>query len=80
MQIVTANTFDEWRPADQRYYVSDTGSLTEATGWRPRTDVREGIAALLAWLRDGKTVRGRRAAPVLDLAAAEPRAASGARG
>lgn len=71
---------DEWRPADQRYYVSDTGSLTEATGWRPRTDVREGIAALLAWLRDGKTVRGRRAAPVLDLAAAEPRAASGARG
>jgi CDP-paratose 2-epimerase len=42
--------FEDWRIGDQRYYVSDTRSLECATGWRPRTAVREGIARLQAWL------------------------------
>jgi CDP-paratose 2-epimerase len=39
-----------WRPGDQRYYVSDTRTLTEATGWRASVDPREGVSRLHAWL------------------------------
>ena len=41
---------EPWRPADQRYYVSDTRKFERATGWRPRTGVREGVARLHEWL------------------------------
>ena len=41
---------DDWRSADQRYYVSDHRAFTRATGWAPRTDVPTGLASLLAWL------------------------------
>jgi CDP-paratose 2-epimerase len=38
------------RPGDQRWYVSDTTRLREATGWHPRVGVRAGIEALHRWL------------------------------
>ena len=41
---------EPWRPADQRYYVSDTRRFQQATGWAPRTSVREGVARLHEWL------------------------------
>jgi CDP-paratose 2-epimerase len=40
----------DWRPGDQRYYVSDTAALREATGWRPRFGPREGVERLHEWL------------------------------
>lgn len=49
----------EWRPGDQRYYVSDTSSFGDATGWSPRMDVRRGIARLHDWLRDEQELRRR---------------------
>jgi CDP-paratose 2-epimerase len=52
--------FQDWRTGDQRYYVSDTRALQEATQWRPRTDVDTGLAALHEWLRGGR-LRGRSA-------------------
>jgi CDP-paratose 2-epimerase len=45
----------EERPGDQRYYVSDTTRLREATGWEPRVGVEEGVAALYRWLVDVRT-------------------------
>lgn len=47
-----AFTIEPWRPADQRYYVSDTAKFESATGWRPRTSVDDGVGRLLAWLAD----------------------------
>ncbi len=44
--------FGDWRPGDQRYYVSDVEKFTSATGWSPQTDVRNGVAQLLSWLRE----------------------------
>jgi CDP-paratose 2-epimerase len=41
---------DDWRPGDQRYYVSDTSAFTAATGWRPRIGPRAGVEALHGWL------------------------------
>jgi len=42
--------FDDWRVGDQRYYVSDTRAFQSVTGWKPRTSVRDGVAALHRWL------------------------------
>jgi CDP-paratose 2-epimerase len=42
--------YAEERPGDQRWYVSDTTRLREATGWRPAVDVEDGIASLHRWL------------------------------
>ena len=42
--------FDEWRPGDQRYYVSDCSSFREATGWSPEVGVNEGIRRLHEWV------------------------------
>jgi CDP-paratose 2-epimerase len=50
--------FDEWRPGDQRYYVSSTARFGEATGWAPRVPVREGVRRLYDWL-SGRDEGGR---------------------
>jgi CDP-paratose 2-epimerase len=46
--------FADWRPGDQRYYVSDTRAFQQATGWRPMVGVREGVGRLAAWLRESR--------------------------
>jgi CDP-paratose 2-epimerase len=38
------------RPGDQAYYVSDVRAIADATGWRPRVGVPEGLHDLYAWL------------------------------
>lgn len=48
----TAVDFDAWRQADQRYYVSDTRKFEQATGWRARVGVADGVRALHNWLKD----------------------------
>lgn len=43
-------SFDNWRPGDQRYYVSDSGKFRAATGWSPKVPVARGIGDLYDWL------------------------------
>ena len=42
--------FEEWRAADQRYYVTDTSRFSELTGWRPQVGVNEGVRCLYEWI------------------------------
>jgi CDP-paratose 2-epimerase len=42
--------FEDWRAADQLYYVSDTRRFSEATGWKAKTSVRQGVTQLYHWL------------------------------
>jgi CDP-paratose 2-epimerase len=44
--------FAEARPGDQLWYVSDTGALSEATGWHPRIALDAGLASLIRWLSE----------------------------
>jgi len=66
---VPAYTFRPWRPGDQRYYVSDPSRFRAATGWNPKTSVRDGLGALCDWLVGAGVVHapipriGPRAAP-----------------
>jgi CDP-paratose 2-epimerase len=43
----------DWRPGDQRYYVSDLRKFKNATGC-PKVSVYEGLRRLHAWLRQSK--------------------------
>jgi CDP-paratose 2-epimerase len=46
-----------WRPADQRYYVSDFSAFSEASGWSPRVENADGLEQLYHWLRGSHTSR-----------------------
>jgi CDP-paratose 2-epimerase len=42
--------FEDWREADQRYYVADTRKFGALTGWQPTVGVHEGVKRLYEWL------------------------------
>jgi CDP-paratose 2-epimerase len=42
--------FEDWRPGDQRYYVSDARSVRTVLGLAPPVGWRDGVARLAAWL------------------------------
>src|SRR4051812_28363710 len=46
--------YDDWRAADQQYYVSDTRKFSSATGWHPKVSVAEGISRLYEWLQESR--------------------------
>ena len=45
--------FEDWRAADQRYYVADTSKFSRLTGWQPQVPVHEGVRRLYEWIRTG---------------------------
>jgi CDP-paratose 2-epimerase len=47
--------FDDWRPSDQKYYVSDFSKFGALTGWKPQVGTREGVQRLYNWLRENAT-------------------------
>jgi CDP-paratose 2-epimerase len=42
----------EWRPGDQRIYVSDTTRIQRVLDWKPRTSWKAGLERLVDWLRE----------------------------
>jgi len=50
----------EWRPSDQRYYVSDFGKFSSITGWKPANDVRQGVGKLHQWLKENAETNERK--------------------
>ncbi len=44
--------YGDWRPGDQRVYISDIRRASSALGWSPKIGARLGIERLVAWLRD----------------------------
>jgi CDP-paratose 2-epimerase len=41
--------YQEWRPSDQKYYVSDVSAFRQETGWNPKTNINDGVAQLHSW-------------------------------
>lgn len=46
--------WDEWRPGDQRIYVSDIRKLDTALGWKPEIDAASGVAQLIDWVAQNR--------------------------
>lgn len=47
-------TFKDWRPSDQKVYISDTSKVKEKLGWQPEINVKDGIQILLDWAKENK--------------------------
>jgi CDP-paratose 2-epimerase len=43
-------SWGEWRPGDQRIYVSDIRKAEKELGWKPKIDVEEGLKRLYDWV------------------------------
>ena len=44
----------EWRPGDQRIYVSDIGRAARELGWKPQVGWRQGLERLLNWVKGNR--------------------------
>ncbi len=43
--------YDDWRPSDQKAYVSDIRKAQAEFGWQPKIGVAEGVDRLVEWVR-----------------------------
>ncbi len=43
--------YGDWRPGDQRVYVSDIRKAEKMLAWRPKVGVEEGVEKLLTWVQ-----------------------------
>ncbi len=44
-------SYGDWRPGDQRVYVSDIRKAARELGWQPRVSPAEGVERLLRWVQ-----------------------------
>ena len=47
-------TWDDWRPGDQRVYISDIRKAKEELGWSPKVDLTDGMQRLFDWISSNK--------------------------
>jgi len=47
--------FADWRPSDQKVYISNTAKLERALHWKIKTKVKDGIRKLADWVRDNES-------------------------
>jgi len=44
--------YGDWRPGDQRVYISDIRKAAQLLEWRPKVGVEEGVGRLVTWVRE----------------------------
>lgn len=44
----------DWRPGDQRIYISDTTKAEKLLGWKPKVSVAEGVEHIVSWIKENK--------------------------
>lgn len=44
--------YDDWRPSDQKVYISDIRRVKRVLDWEPDTEPREGVRRLIAWTKE----------------------------
>jgi CDP-paratose 2-epimerase len=47
-------SFSDWRPADQKVYVSDIRKAEKMLGWKPLVKTEEGVERLIKWVYENK--------------------------
>lgn len=46
----------DWRPGDQRIYISDTRKAQSSLGWKPEVGVEDGIRRLIEWAKENQEI------------------------
>lgn len=49
-------SFDDWRPSDQKVYISDISKLRKKLNWRPTVKPAEGIEKIIRWVKENKKI------------------------
>ncbi|MFQ6115250.1 MAG: GDP-mannose 4,6-dehydratase [bacterium] len=49
-------TFSDWRPGDQRVYISDIRKAKKDLDWAPKVPIHEGLTILYEWVKGNKDV------------------------
>jgi CDP-paratose 2-epimerase len=47
-------SFSDWRPADQKVYISDIRKAEKLLGWKPLVKPKEGVEQLIKWVYENK--------------------------
>ncbi|MDD5595134.1 MAG: GDP-mannose 4,6-dehydratase [Candidatus Omnitrophica bacterium] len=47
--------FSDWRPSDQKVYVTDTTKLQNSLNWKIKTPVKDGLRKLSAWVKENES-------------------------
>ncbi len=47
--------FSQWRPSDQKVYISDISKAKQELAWEPRVSPREGIRNLVNWVTENES-------------------------
>ena len=43
--------FSNWRPSDQKVYISDIAKVKSGLDWQPKVSIEEGISRLIKWVK-----------------------------
>lgn len=46
--------YDDWRPSDQKVYISDISKAQNELGWKPDVAPREGVGRLASWVEENE--------------------------
>jgi len=49
-------SFAEWRPSDQKVYISNISKAKRKLGWEPEIEPREGVIKLVEWIKKNKKI------------------------
>ncbi len=52
LQKKVSYSFADWRPGDQKVYVSDVSALKSIVGWEPKIEREQGLQSLLTWAQE----------------------------
>jgi len=44
--------FSDWRPGDQKVFVSDISKAKKEFGWEPKISAEKGVGLLIDWAKD----------------------------
>ena len=44
-------SFSDWRPSDQKVYISNIEKLSKELHWTPKTSPEEGVVRLIEWVK-----------------------------
>ncbi len=49
-------SYDDWRPSDQKVYISDIRKAKKELKWKPKIGVKEGVKALVEWVEENRNL------------------------
>jgi CDP-paratose 2-epimerase len=52
----TSIRYDDWRPSDQKVYISNIGKAKDLLNWKPEVSPEEGVRKLVEWVSVNRNV------------------------